>query len=170
VRRSLSCIVQRTVGAESEEQGRRVFRYSLFSHAMVVAFQCAYLWSLCWAYGRNDWRMCGFAGSILFPFLLWEWWGGPLSFVVQDGAGTAYWLWGRRRSWSTEELTIPGATSSWSLSRRGYATVRQRDGKKAFNLSVHLQNFSDFVELIEAGSKAARETPSSGWWNRELFK
>ena len=67
---------------------------------------------------------------------------------------------------------VPEAKRRWFFGASGYITVRRRSGGSAFNVSIQLNDFEDFVELIEPGSKKEREpkyNPKSRW-NRELFK
>ncbi len=135
-------------------------------------FQLLVLWLSIWLWRRQGWNWFTALSIPLFPVLLWEWWGTPNIFLVANGKLTARCFWGRERSWRVDELTIPGARSIWTLvGSGGYCRVLERNGKHAFNVSAHLNDFDDFVEVIEPGSKAKREerNPNS-WWNRELFK
>ena len=83
--------------------------------------------------------------------------------------------WSKPLQWvlgTARALVIPGATARWTFGLRGYVIVFKRNGGRAFNLGIQLEDFYDFVELIEPGSSAKREpkhNPDS-WWNRELFK
>jgi hypothetical protein len=52
----------------------------------------------------------------------------------------------------------------------GYLRVFERNGRRAFNISVHLSNLDELLELLEPGTKAKLESRAkSSWWNRELF-
>ncbi len=148
-----------------------VFRYSVFTHLMAGLFHIFVPLFGYWLWRRQGWNWYSILSIPAFPALVWEWWGGPNVFLVENGKLTVRRFWGRERSWRVSELTIPGAGGFWTLASSGYCRVRERNGRRAFNVSAHLTDFADFVEIIEPGSRAKREArdPNS-WWNRELFK
>ena len=161
------------MGASSETQrSRRVFRYSAFSYVMLGLYALAYIWLMLKFYQQEGWTWLVVVCVLLLPGSILEWSLQPTSFVVEGETISALWYWGRRRSWLRRELAIPGATARWTFGLRGYVIVFKRNGGRAFNLGIQLEDFYDFVELIEPGSSAKREpkhNPDS-WWNRELFK
>ena len=149
---------------------RRTFRYGIFTHA--IAFELAILWCLVWAYGQDPRPYWFYVGVPLFPLMIWDWWGTPHSFSIENGEVTARTFWGRSRSWKVDELAISGAVRSrWSLVRHGYVPVFEKGGKKVFSVSTHLDGFEDFVEILDPGAREARgpEFNPKSWWNRDLL-
>jgi len=139
---------------------------------MAALFPILFLGFVIWIWRRQGWIWFTVLGFPAFPVLVWEWWRTPTSFVVANGNLTARWFWGHERTWQIDNLTIPGASSVWTLVRTGYARVLERSGKSAFNVAFHLEGFGAFLEVIEPGTKerrAAKYNPNS-WWNRNLLK
>jgi hypothetical protein len=148
------------------------FAYSPIGYGAGAVMLAVYVWALFHFYDQDGWSAWVILLTLLLSGAIWEWSMQPTSFIVEGETLTARWYWGRLRSWKIQELMIPGASKRWALAVSGYITVYERNGGKAFNVGMQLEDFSEFVELIEPGSRKKREPkhdPNS-WWNRDVLK
>ena len=151
---------------------RRSFTYSSFSYLALAAMVAFYIWLIYELHRQAGWSAWVVLITLLLPGGILEWSLQPTRFVEEGERLTAVWYWGRRRTWLIRDLTIPGASRRWTLGLPGYITVHRRSGELVFQVGVQLEDFEEFVELIEPGSKQEREPkhdPNS-WWNRNILK
>ena len=152
-----------------EPHSARRFTFNWVAYSVYSAFHLGYLCFLIVLHRQYGWSGPVLLLAAFFPPVLWDWWGSPKSFVVQDGVITARWPWGSERCWRVCELAV-SAGSPLQFGQSGL-WVYQRNFKRAFWVSPYLGDSFELLELIQPGSSEQLKSKSNpkSWWNRELF-